>query len=75
MIDDIVIDLWSFGNFANMEDIRRKCNAMMDLSEFTSNKKKLSKVIALDYNKVYSQTLSFINYRRKHYFGSYILGL
>ena len=33
-----------------MEDIRRRCNLIVDLSKFTSNKKILSKVIAFDYN-------------------------
>ena len=33
-----------------MADIRRKCNLMMDLSQFTSNKKILSKIVVLDYN-------------------------
>ena len=31
LIDDITIDLWSFWNFANMEDIRKKCNSMVNL--------------------------------------------
>ena len=39
LIDDIIIDLWSLWNFANMEDIRRKCNPIVNLSQFTSNKK------------------------------------
>ena len=45
LIDNIVIDLWSFEKFANIEDIRRKCNLIVDLSKFTSNKKILSKII------------------------------
>ena len=49
LIDDIVNDLWSW-NFTNIEDIRRKCNPMVDLSKFTSNKKKLSKFVAYGYN-------------------------
>ena len=32
---------------------------MVDLSKFTSNKKILSGVVIIDYNQVYSQTLSF----------------
>ena len=32
LIDNIVIDLWLFWNFANIEDIKRKCNPMVDLS-------------------------------------------
>ena len=36
MIDDIAIDLWYFLNFANIEDIRKKCNPMVNLSQFTS---------------------------------------
>ena len=44
-IDDITIDLQFFRNFASMENIRRMCHIMMDLSKFTSNKKTLSKVV------------------------------
>ena len=61
MIDDISIDLWFFENFASIENIRRKCNIMVDLLKFTSNKKKiLSRVVTLSYNKVYCQILFFI---------------
>ena len=52
--NDINIDIWYFGNFESMENIRRKCNLMMDLSKFTFNKKILSWVQvcnqALPYN-------------------------
>ena len=34
-----------------MEDIRKKCNPIVDLSKFTSNKKILSKVVVLRYNQ------------------------
>ena len=44
-IKDIAINLLFFRNFASMKDIRRKCNSMVDLSKFTSNKKILSNVI------------------------------
>ena len=53
LINDITIDLWPSWNFANMEDIRRKCNPMVNLSQFTSNKNKiknLSGVVVLVYN-------------------------
>ena len=52
MIDDIPIDLWSYWNFASIEDIKRKCNIMVDLSKFTPKKKykKLGGVLALVYN-------------------------
>ena len=33
-----------------MKDIRRRCNLMVDLLKFTSNKKILSKIVVLDYN-------------------------
>ena len=33
-----------------MENIRGKCDPMVDLSKFTSNKKILSKIIDLGYN-------------------------
>ena len=45
-IDDIVINLQFSKKFASMEYIRRKCNPMVDLSKFISNKKILSKVVA-----------------------------
>ena len=66
MIDDITIVLWSSWKFANTEDIRRKCNPIVDLSKFTSNnnnkkkKERLSGVVALVYNQVCYQTLSKI---------------
>ena len=44
LIDDIAIDIWSYWKFAKMEDIRRKCNPMVDLSKFTSNTKEKEKV-------------------------------
>ena len=40
LIDNIAIDLWSFWNFANMKNLRRKYNPMVNLSQFTSKKKK-----------------------------------
>ena len=39
LIDDIVINLWPFWNFASMKDIRRKCNPIVGLLKFTSNEK------------------------------------
>ena len=51
LIDDIVIDLQSFGNFASIENIRRKCNPKVDFSKFISNKKILIEVVSLNYNK------------------------
>ena len=50
--------LRSSGNFANIENIIRKCNIKVDLSKFTSNKKNLSRVVALGYNQICSQSLS-----------------
>ena len=41
-----------------MEGIKRKCNLMINLSKFTSNKKILSEVVVLGYNQVCSQILS-----------------
>ena len=58
LIDNTIIDLWSSTNFSSMEGIKRKCNLMMDLSKFTYNKKILSEVVVLGYNKVCSQILS-----------------
>ena len=45
-----VIDLWSYGNFASIENIRSKCNSMVDLSKFKSNKKILSEFVVVSYN-------------------------
>ena len=36
-IDDIDIDLKFFKIFVNMEDIRSRCNLMIDFSKFSSN--------------------------------------
>ena len=60
LIDNIAIDLWSFWNFANMKNLRRKYNPMVNLSQFTSKKKKnlLSRVVVLVYNHVCCQILS-----------------
>ena len=70
MIDNIAIDIWSLENFASMDNIRRKCNLMVDLSKFTSNKKILNKVETLDYNQVSSQTLSILKLALwKKYYG------
>ena len=41
-IDDIVIDLSVFRNFANMKDIRKICNLIVNLLKFTFIKKILS---------------------------------
>ena len=57
-IDDIFIDLWFFENFASIEDIRRKCNLMVNLSKLTTNKKILSKIITLGYNTKFVINLS-----------------
>ena len=46
-IDNITINLWFFGNFASKEDMKRKCNPMMDLLKFLSNKKILSGVVVI----------------------------
>ena len=58
LIDDITIDLWSYWKFANMKDIRRKCNPMVNLSQFTLKKYILSGVVVLVYNQVCCQILS-----------------
>ena len=54
LIDDIAIDFLFFGNFASMEDTKRKCYLIVDLSKFTSNKNILFGVVAI------SQTLSIL---------------
>ena len=59
LIDDIIINLWSYRKFVSIEDIRRKCNPMVDLSKFITNKKILNRVVILDYyNQVCYQILS-----------------
>ena len=54
--DDIGIDFWYFRKFISMNDIKIKCNLLVDLSKFTSNKKKkvLSEVITITYKLVCS---------------------
>ena len=51
MIDNMVIDLWSYENFASFEDVRRKYNIIVNLSKFISNKKILNEIVALGYNQ------------------------
>ena len=66
MIDDTNIDIWSCGNFASIEDIRRKCNPIVNLPKLTFNKKKYiyiyiykwSGVVTINCKLVSSQTLS-----------------
>ena len=41
-----------------MEDLKRKCNPIIDLSKFTTNKKILSKVVDLGYIQFCNYTLS-----------------
>lgn len=50
MIDEIVIDLWSSKKFSSIEDIRTKCNPIVNLSKFMSNKKILSEFVATGYD-------------------------
>ena len=38
LFDDISIALWYFWNFTNMEDIKRKYNLIVNLSQFIANK-------------------------------------
>ena len=38
-----------FRNFADMKNIKIKCNPMVDLSKFTSNKKILNEVVVVNY--------------------------
>ena len=59
LIDNIPIDIWSFLNFANMEDIRRKCNPIMNFSQFIYIYIYiLTVVVVLVYNQVCFQILS-----------------
>ena len=46
LINDIIIDIWSYKNFASMGNIKWKFNSMVKLSEFTYNQKILSKFVA-----------------------------
>ena len=39
-----------------MEDIRRKCNPIVDLSKFTSDKMMLSKVVVLGLQPIFCPT-------------------
>ena len=50
-IDNTAINLQSSRNFTSIENIIRRCNPMVDLPKFAFNKKILSKVVTLGYNK------------------------
>ena len=58
LIDDIAIVLWFSWTFVSMNDIWGKCNPMVNLSKFKSNKKISNSIVDLDYNQVCSQILS-----------------
>ena len=38
-------------SFTSVKDIRKKCNLIMNLSKFTSNKNILSSVVAIDFKQ------------------------
>ena len=58
-IDDIAINLWSSWNFASMEDTRKKNgNPIVDLSKFTSNKKK--NIYIYIYIYIWSGVVTFV---------------
>ena len=52
----------SFENITSIENTRRECNLMVNLLNFTYNKKILSGVVVIGYKLVYGQTLSYIKY-------------
>ena len=58
LIDDIVIDFWSYWNFARIKDVRIKCNLIVYLSKFIFNRKLLSGVVNLVYDWYCCQNLS-----------------
>ena len=61
LIDDIANNFWSFENLVSMEDIRRKCNQMVYLSKFISNKKILNEVVTLGSTKFIAKLCIKIN--------------
>ena len=40
-LNEVVINLKSFRNFANMKGVRRKCNLTVNFLKFKSNKKNI----------------------------------
>ena len=63
LIDNIIIDLWAFGNFASMKSTINKKNVIQwwIYQKFISDKKKLHGVIAiLDMTKFVAKTLSYL---------------
>ena len=56
----LIFDLWSSWNFISIEDIRKKCGAVVDFSKFISIKKILS-VVSI-YNQVCCQLCQKCNY-------------
>ena len=51
LINYITINFLSPGNFTSIKYLRRKCNLIVDLSKFISNKNILSKIAILCYNQ------------------------
>ena len=56
--------------FASKEDIKRKCNPIMDLLNFTFNKKIVSEVVTLAYNQICGQTLSLKKKKKPSLYGT-----
>ena len=65
MIDNIFINLWSSLYFVRMEDIIGKCNLIVNLSKFASNKKNKEEFVVIAYKLICRQTLFFSNKEKK----------
>ena len=61
LIDDIAINFLSFESFVGMENIKRKCNQIVDLSKFISNKKILNEIVTLGSTKFVAKLCIKIN--------------
>ena len=61
LIDDITNDFLYFENLVSMEDIKRKCNQIVYLSKFISNKKILNEVVTLGSTKFIAKLCIKIN--------------
>ena len=58
MINNITINFLFVLNFTSIENIKRKCNPIVDLSKFTPNKNILNRVVGNDYNQTLSVNCS-----------------
>lgn len=58
LIDKVSTYLWSTKNFTSINDIKKKCNLIIDLSKFIFYKNILNANVIIDYNQILDKLYS-----------------